>query len=170
MTVYVKIGRRVPKSWFRRGAEKIKGLMTFQENIWQIINQSMRTARRKCNQDGRMKFEIQKEMESEDMNYQIEWLKITIAGPPDMEEEEYNETLKMYTSLQKAFKKDFQTDERLAKHFKTNILSTTQVQDAYQMGYGAMGEGTMANKLLEMGILTHVEWEKDFDYRSEQYL
>lgn len=169
MTVVVHIGRRVPRSWYRRGAAKIKGLMTFQENIWQMITQSLNTARKKANADGRLKFIITKEVENEDMNYQLEWRKVTIQGTPEMEEDEYKDTLKLYDKLGKSFKKDFEVDSRLAKHFKSKILNGSKVEEAYEKGYGAMESNNISNKLLEMGILTHVEWIKDFDSREEVY-
>lgn len=169
MTVIIHFGRRVPRSWFRRGASQIKGLMTFQENIWQMICQSLSTAKKKATVDGRMTFCIEKDTENEDMNYQIEWCKVIIQGTPDMEEDEYNDVLKMYDKLGKVFKKDFEVDQRLASHFKTKMLNSTKVEEAYQKGYGSVESNNIANKLLEMGILTHVEWNKDFDSRENVY-
>ncbi len=169
MTVMVHIGRRVPRSWYRRGAAKIKGLITFQENIWQMIVQSLNTAKKKAIADGRMKFVIVKDIENEDMNYQLEWRKVTIQGTPAMEEEEYKDSLKLYDKLGKSFKKDFEVDTRLAKHFKSKFLNSTKVDEAYKKGYGAMEKNNISNKLLEMGILTHVEWINDFDSREEVF-
>jgi len=169
MTVVIHIGRRVPRSWYRRGAAKIKGLMTFQENIWQMIVQSLNTARKKAQADGRMKFIITKETENEDMNYQLEWRKVTIQGNSEMEKEEYEDSLKLYDKLGKSFKKDFEPDNRLAKHFKSKLLNGVKIEEAYHKGYGAMKTNNIANKLLEMGILTHIEWINDFDSREEVY-
>ena len=78
MTVLVTVGRRVPRGWFRRGAQRIKGLVTFQENIWQMISQSFNLAKKKDIADGRMRWIITREKESEDIHYQIEWIKNTI--------------------------------------------------------------------------------------------
>lgn len=167
MTVIVHIGRRVPRSWYRRTATKIKGLLTFQENIWQMIIKSLNIAKRRANNDGRIKFNITKEIEPEDMNYQLEWLKVIIQGTPDMEEDEYKDTLKLYDTLGKTFKKDYPVDNNLAKHFKTKKLSTFKVDEAYKKGYGAMENSNIANKLLEMGILTHVEKLDDYNSRDE---
>ena len=169
MTVLVHIGRRVPRSWYRRGAAKIRGLMTFQENIWQMIVQSLNTAKKKAVADGRMQFRIEKDIENEDMNYQLEWRKVTIQGNKEMEEEEYKDSLKLYDKLGKSFKKDFEVDARLAKHFKSKFLTSTKVDEAYQEGFGAMETSNISNKLLEMGILTHVEWINDFDSRDEVF-
>ena len=169
MTVLVHIGRRVPRSWFRRGANKVRGLMTFQENIWQMICQSLTTAKKKAVADGRMTFVITKETENEDMNYQLEWRKVMIQGTPAMEEEEYHDSLKLYDKLGKSFKKEFEVDGRLAKHFKSKFLGATKIDEAYKTGYGAMEANNISNKLLEMGILTHVEWNNDFDSREEKF-
>ena len=170
MTVVIHIGRRVPRSWYRRTASKVKGLMTFQENIWQIIKQSLTKAKRKAKEDGRLSFVMTNEDELEDMHYMLQWIKIVIQGSPEMEEEEYNDSMKMYDSLGKVFKQDFQVDEKMAKHFNSKkILSIGKVQEAYKQGYGSMETNNIANKLLEMGILTHIEWNKDFESRDDVY-
>ena len=168
MTVLVHVGRRVPKSWFRRTASKAKGLITFQENMWLMIKQSLSMAKRKANASGKINFVLATEKESEDLNYDIEWLKITIQGTKEQEEEEYNESLQMYQPLNKIFKKEMPKDERMNKHFKTKILSSAKVDEAYKTGYGAINDNNMSNKLLEMGILTHIEWINDFDTRKDE--
>jgi hypothetical protein len=167
MTVIIHIGRRVPRSWYRRTASRVKGLMTFQENIWQIVKQSLAKAKRKAKEDGRLRFEIVNEVENEDMHYQLEWKKITIQGSPEMEEDEYNDSIKMYDSLGKVFKQEFPVDNNLAKHFNSKVLSLGKVEEAYKEGYGAMESNNISNKLLEMGILTHIDWIKDFDIRDD---
>lgn len=168
MTVLINIGRRVPKSWFRRTAKKIGGLISFQENIWIIIGQSMQLAKKKANASGKLKFVMTKDRESEDLHYFLEWIKIVIQGTEKQEKEEYDETMQLYGPLNKVLgKKEIPKDDRFSKHFKTKILSSAQVQDAYKKGYGAIQDNNLANKLLEMGILTHVEWIKDFDNRDE---
>ncbi len=167
MTVIVNVGRRVPKRWFKRTAGKVKGLISFQENIWQIIGQSLRLAKRKANASGKLIFNMTREFESEDMNYQIEWLKIIIQGTSEQEEEEYKEALQMYSPLSKIFKKELPKDDNMAKHFKSKVLSGIKVEEAYKKGYGAVNDNNLANKLLEMGIITHIEWLKDFNSRDD---
>lgn len=171
MTVIVQIGRRVPRSWFRRGAARVKGLMTFQENIWQMIVQSLKLAKKKAVADGRMTFIMtrDKEPEKDNMNYMLEWVKLVIQGTPEMEEEEYNDTMKIYDKLGKSFKKDFDVDTRLSSHFKSKIVNPTQIEEAYKKGYGCMEKNNIANKMLEMGILTHIEKVEDFDSREETF-
>lgn len=166
MTVVVNIGRRVPKNWFKRLANKAAGLISFQENLWIIIKQSLTKAKKAANVDGRVNFVMTYETEPEDLHYQLEWIKIKIQGAEKAEEEEYNEALGMYKKVNKLFKNEMPKDERMSKHFKTKILTSDKVQDAYKAGYGSLGDNNLANKMLEMGILTHIEWVKDFETRD----
>jgi ribosome-associated translation inhibitor RaiA len=171
MTVVIQVGRRMPKKWLKRTAIKVKGLMTFQENIWQIISESLKKAKRRADADGRMKFILTTDRESEDLNFNIEWNKMVIMGTEEMEKEEYEEAMAMYSKkLSKQLKKDFPTDDTLSKHLKSKILSQHKIKEAYEAGYGAVGANNIANKLLEMGILTHIEWIKDFDTREELFI
>jgi len=144
----------------------MKGLITFQENMWQMIKQAMQLGKRKCNASGKGKWIMTYDKEIEDMNYQIEWLKIIIQGDEKFEEEEYNDAHKLYEPFAKVFKKEMPKDDRLKKHFKTRVLSAVKVDEAYKEGYGEIGNGNISNKLLEMGILTHIEWLRDFDSRE----
>lgn len=133
-----------------------------------MIKQSMQLGKRKCNASGKGKWIMTFDKEIEDLNYQIEWIKIIIQGPEEFEKEEYNDALKMYEPFNTVFKKEMPKDDRLKSHFKTKILSSAKVDEAYKKGYGVLNEsgGNIANKLLEMGILTHIEWIKDFDSRE----
>jgi hypothetical protein len=166
MTVKLHIGRRVPKNWFKRTATKVKGLLSFQENMWQMVMQAMALAKRRAKADGRLIWNTHKEFESEDLHWQLEWFVISIQGTKDMEEEEYNETMVLYDSMGKHFKKDFPQDANLAKFFKSSMLSQEKLKEAYDKGYGAVENKSYANKLLEMGILTHIEWIPDYDSRK----
>lgn len=166
MTVIFQVGRRLPRSWYKRQANRIKGLISFQENIWLIIKQSLQLAKRKANADGRLKFVITYHKEIEDLHYELDWIKVLIQGTEEQEKEEYEDCLKIYDKLSKQFKKEFPVNEHLKKHFKTKMLSPMQIEDAYKKGYGAMEKNNISNKLLEMGILTHIEWIKDFDSRT----
>jgi glycyl-tRNA synthetase alpha subunit len=111
-------------------------------------------AKKKANASGKIKFVVTYDTESEDINYQLEWIKVVIQGTEKQEEEEYNEAMQMYTTLGEVFKKnEMPKDARFSKHFKTKILSTSKVSEAYKAGHGAMKDNNIANKLLEMGIL-----------------
>lgn len=165
MTVLVNIGRRVPRSWYRRTATKIKGLLTFQENIWQIISQSMDKVKRRSKGHESIVINKTKDVEIEDLHYQIEWIKMTIRGTPEEEEEEYNEAMMLYDKLGNKFKKEFPKDDKLSKFFNSKFLSPLEIKDAYDKGYGTMENNNISNKLLEMGILTQIKWNKDFEAR-----
>ena len=166
ITLVITIGRRVPRSWLKRTAHKAAGLITFQENIWIMINQSFNMAKKKATAAGDIKFITQKEEEIEDINYQIEWLKIIIQGSKEQEEYEYASAMKLYAPFNKVLKGNIPKDDRMASHFKTKILSSEEVEDAYKKGYGALGNESMGNKLLEMGILTTVKKIDDFENRT----
>jgi len=158
----------VPRRWFKRQASKAMGLITFQQNIWSMINQSLSLAKRKANASGKIDFVMSKEREIEDLNYELEWLVIIIRGTKEQEQEEYDEAMRMYESVGKIFKKQMPKDKSMMKHFKTKMLSTIKVEEAYKKGYGSIGDNNIANKLLEMGILTHIEWIEDFKTRDYQ--
>lgn len=166
MTVLVHIGRRIPRNWFKRVGRTAAGFISFQENIWIIIKQSMNLAKRKANESGKINFNMTYDDEIEDLNYKIQWMKIIIQGTEEQEKEEYEDSMKLYSPLNKIFKKEMPKNESMSKHFKTKILSSAKVEEAYKQGYGATSDSNVANKLLEMGILTHIEWIKDYDTRE----
>ena len=169
MTLVVHIGRRMPVNWFKRTASIAGGLLSFQQNIWLMICNSMQLAKRKATQSGTgVQFVIKRDKEREDLHYEIEWLKIIIRGNKEQEEEEYQEALQMYSKFRNVFtKKEFPKDAELAKHFKSKLLGNVKVDEAYSKGYGAMSENSIANKLLEMGILTHIELLADWENRTD---
>jgi len=143
--------------------EKSKGFISFQENLWLIINQSLNLAKKQANKAGTLDaFVITREDENEDMHYKIEWVKVIIKGTPEQEKEEYEDSMKLYKNLDKIFKKDMEIDDAMKKHFKTKLLSSVKVEEAYKKGYGAIGNNNLANKILEMGILTHIDLIEDY--------
>ena len=168
MTLYINIGRRVPRSWVKRTAVRAKGMMSFQENIWMMIKNSLDLAKRKANASGKIIFVMEKDIEYEDLNFQLEWLKITIQGTKEQELEELDDTNKLYEPFGKVFKNKMtiEKDDNLKKCFKTKVLTTAKVDEAYKNGYGAMNSNNISNKLLEMGILTHVKLVEDYDNRD----
>ena len=168
----VNIGRRIPRSWFRRQATKVRGLITFQENIWQMIKSSMSMGMRKCNASGKGKWIQTREIEIEDMHYEIEWIKILIQGDKEFEKEEYEDAMDLYKQFGKIFKSDLQIpkDNPLRKQFKTKILSEAKVNEAYKKGFGSVSDNNLSNKLLEMGILTHVELIDDHEIKESEIL
>jgi len=147
---------------------KLVGLISFQENIWIIIKQSLNLAKKKCNNSTTgMKFIMSRDDENEDMFNKIEWIIINIQGTKAQEEEEYNDSLKLYNPLTKIFKADIPKDANFRKALNTKLLTPLQLNDAYKQGYGCIGNNNLANKLLEMGILTHIEMIDDYNIREE---
>lgn len=167
MTLLVRVGRRMPKNWLRRTMTRLGGLIAFQENIWLMIIQSFSLARKKCNASGKGEWAIIKEKESESLHYDIVWFINIIKGTREFEEEEYKDTFKLYDTLGNIMKKELPIDENLKKMFKSKILSPEKVMEAYKAGYGSSSESNISNKLLEMGILTHIELIDDYNTRND---
>lgn len=168
MTVTLMIGRRVPRSWFRKGIQKAAGILSFQEHIWQIVKQSLNLSKKKANSSNTgVKIVITTDKEYEDMNYEIHWVKCIIQGNREQEQEEYRDCNQLYQQFGKVLKGNIPVaDERLKQHFKTKILTNEQVSNAYIRGFGSVSDNNIANKLLEMGILTHLDYVDDYDQRS----
>ena len=167
MTVVMHFGRRVPSSWFRRGVQKVQNVLSFQEHLWTIIKQSLNTAKKKTNSSGKdLTATIITEKEREDLNYVIEWIKVTIRGDKDLELEEFEKSKDFYKGFAKLFKKDMPKDDRLSEHFKSNFLSHEKINEAYEKGYGSISDNNIVNKLLEMGIITHIEYVDDHQTRD----
>ena len=95
--------------------------------------------------------------EPEDIGFDIEWIEIVIKGNPQQEEEEYAEAMGMYKSLGQLFKSEMPKDENFSKPFKTTRLTDDQLNKAYKAGYGAAKNETIAQRLLDLGILTYIE-------------
>jgi hypothetical protein len=166
MTVIINVGRRIPRAWFKRQMNVVSGLMSFQENMWLMIKQSFNMAKKKADYaNNGVKISITKDYEIEDINFELEWLKVMIQGSKEQEEEEYEDALKFYVPFQKILKKDMPKDENMSRHFKSKLMSMEKIEEAYKKGYGAVGNKNVSNLLLEMGILTHIEFIDDTNAR-----
>jgi hypothetical protein len=167
MTVKFTIGRRVPRNFFRRGFQKMSNILTFQEHIWYIINNSLKLAKRKAKKaKSDMVFLIEKYEENEDINYIIQWTKLTIKGKEEEEKGEYEDILKFYDPLDTVFDKnmDFkQSKGKLSSMFKSKLVNMSELEKMYKQGLEESSSNNMFNKLLEVGIMSNVEWIKDFD-------
>jgi len=167
MTVNFSIGRRVPNKWYQRIVRKAGGLISFQENIWIIISQSLNMAKKKATAAD-LTFIKTKTVEREDLNYSLEWIRIIIKGTPKEEEEEYNDSMNIYRALGQIFKKkEVPKNPAFSKMFNSKLYTPKQLEDSYKAGHGSVKDRTIADKLLEMGIMTIVEWKKDFDERDD---
>jgi hypothetical protein len=158
MVVIIKIGRRLPRSWYKRTASKVKGLMTFQENIWIIIDRSLVIAKKKCAQTPNGGVFVKKNYrEIEDIHWDLEWIECEYRGNPDQEAEEYEEAMGMYKSIGQLFKAELPKDENISKAFKTARLTGAQLDTAYKSGYVNSATTNIAQRLLELGIITYIE-------------
>lgn len=174
MTVVIQIGRRVPISLKQRMIEKVKNTIGFQNHIWIMIKMSMEMAQRqwvsgKKKSNGKLfSFDIEKRLEKEDEFWRLEWMIIRIQGDKTCELAEYEEAQGMYDALKNTLRKypKEAKDERLSSVFKTKLMSPEKMKEAYEKGYGAKKEKNVAEILLEMGILTHVELIPDYDERN----
>jgi len=166
MTLYVNIGRRVPRNWFKRTAVRAKGLMSFQENIWMMIKSSFNLMKKKAKNHESITIVIKNEEENEDINFKIEWIKVITQGTPAEEQEELEEANKFYEPFGLMFKDKLPVDDELKKHFKTKVLTSARVDEAYKKGYGAVSSSNISNKLLEMGILMDIQLVEDYDTRD----
>jgi len=168
MTVTFLFGRRVPKRWAARQLSRVRGLMTFQENIWLMINQAMTGFKRKCNNSDLMTCVKTKYVESESLNYNIEWLKIIVKSSPELEREEYDEFKTIYKGLDQACKDmDVPDNSKLKGMFNSKMFSKEKMEDMYNKGREAVGENNISNKLLEMGILVDSELVDDYATRDD---
>jgi hypothetical protein len=168
MVLHIKFGRRIPRNWFRRQANVVVGMISFQENLWQMIKQSINLAKRKAQQESDIIFLTKTEYEKENINSQLEWFIITIQGNEQQEADEYKDIQNFYKPFGKVFKKDFEINKEMSKMFNTKILSMEKLNEAYKQGYGSMSDKNIAAKMLELGILLHYELEKDYDNRQKE--
>jgi hypothetical protein len=160
MVVEIKIGRRVPRNWTKRIAMKIKGLLTFQENIWLIIERSLTMAKKKCaHTPNGGTFIKQHYRDMEDLYYDLEWIEVRYIGNPTQEEEEYNEALKMFEPLKTAFKNNVQIEDNkdFVKAFKTARLNLDDLNKTYKTGYDSSQGKSIQQLLLELGIITSIK-------------
>lgn len=172
MTLIVKVGRRLPKTWFRRGVQKISRILNFQDHIWMIIKNSFKQAQKKCKKaKPHMVFEIIKDKENESINYTLEWVTVVIQGTEAEEEDEYNDMLSFYKPLGKLFDKEklFKKDKTLMSQFKSKIVNTETIERMYKQGYDSTSENSIQNKLLELGILCDLVWHRDWEDRIQDF-
>lgn len=166
MTVKLFIGRRVPKRAMARIAQKIGGILSFQEYIWLMIKSSFTKVKKKMTTAG-IYCSLKVEEESEDLFYNLQWIKVEIQGTKEQEEDEYKDCQKMYDAMGVLFKKkEVPKDANLAKHFKSKILDAKTIEDSYRAGHGAVKDRSIADKLLEMGILTSMSYTEDWQSRT----
>lgn len=172
MTVVVKIGRRIPKNFYKKIMYKTQGFLSFQENIWIMISRSLQMAKNAADKkpEEQVNITLKTIEEPEGFSYVIQWRILTITSPIQAKElEEYNAAMGMYDKfsvLKTLFKKNIESNDDFKKSFKSTIVTEEQFKKAKEAGMGALEHKNIANKLLELGIFTLIE--KDFDVKDEK--
>lgn len=170
MVVTIKIGRRVPRTFFKGAAYRAAGFLTFQENIWLIISRALQMSKNMCDSkpEEQVQMTIQNKEEDDGIHYKFQWKIVTISSIfPDKEKEEYEVFLTLYErigAIKSLLGKKVDTNPDFSKVLKhSKVMTEAQWDKAKDAGYGAMKNKDIASKLLEMGIITHAEWKPDKD-------
>ena len=173
MVVTIKIGRRVPRNFFKRAGYKTAGLFTFQENMWLIITRALQMSKNECDNrpEEQVTITIQNKEEDDGLHYKFQWKIMNISSMfPEKEKEEYDVFMTLYEkvgAIRKVLNQKVEADSDMTKAVKNSkVLSEKQWEEAKEAGYGAMNNKDIASKLLEMGIITHIEWKPDKDQAS----
>jgi hypothetical protein len=170
MVVTIKIGRRIPRNFFKSVAYKTAGLFTFQENMWLIICRALQMSKNECDNrpEEQVKITIQNKEEEDGLHYKFQWRIMNISSIfPEKEKEEYDVFMTLYEkvgAIRKVLNQKVDANSDMTKTLKgSKIMSETQWEEAKKAGYGAMNNKDISSKLLEMGIITHIEWKPDKD-------
>jgi len=168
MVVTIKIGRRVPRNFFKRMAHNTAGLLTFQENMWLIISRALQMSKNKCDSmpEEQVQITIQNKDEEDGLHYKFQWKIVTISSLfPEKEKEEYDAFMNLYErvgAIRKILTQKIDANADISGAVKgSKVLSEKQWTEAKEAGYGALNNKDIASKLLEMGIITHIEWKPD---------
>ena len=173
MVVTIKIGRRVPRNFFKNVAYKTAGLLTFQENMWLIISRALQMAKNECDSkpEEQVTITIQSKEEEDGLHYKFQWKIMTISSIfPEKEKEEYDVFMTLYEkvgAIRKVLNQKVEANADMSKSIKgSKIMTEKQWEEAKEAGYGALNNKDISSKLLEMGIITHIEWKPDKDLNS----
>lgn len=170
MVVTIKVGRRIPRTFFKGAAYRAAGFLTFQENIWIIIGRALQMSKNMCDArpEEQVRMTIQNKEENDGLHYKFQWKIVTISSMfSEKEKEEYDIFMTLYEkigAIKRLLDKKVDTNPEFSKTLKhSKILTEEQFNDAKKAGYGALKNKDIASKLLEMGIITHAEWKPDRD-------
>ncbi len=170
MTVVVRIGRRYRKGF----VDRVKGPYMVQSMIWRNVDYGFMLAERKMKIFAKknpttftytkQKFKEDEniiEIEGKKIKYQIEWIEIKITSTPEIEEEEYNESLKLFEKLEnqpalKNLNGKVEVDNELKKEYNST-LGKNRIQKMLDAGYKKIKDVSINKSLNEVGILTIVE-------------
>lgn len=170
MVVTIKIGRRIPRSFFKSAAYKTAGFLTFQENIWLIIGRALQMAKNACDAkpEEQVQMTIQNKEEDDGLHYKFQWKVVTVSSIfPEKEKEEYDAFMTLYEkvgAIKNLLNKKVEVNADFSQTLKhSKVMNEIQWEEAKKAGYGSLNNKDIASKLLEMGIITHAEWKPDKD-------
>lgn len=168
MVVIIKIGRRIPRSFFKSAIYRTAGFLTFQENIWLIISRALQMSKNMCDSkpEEEVQMTIQNKDEDDGLHYKFQWKIVTISSIfPDKEKEEYDVFMTLYEkvgAIKGILTKKIDANPEFSKPLKgSKVLNEVKWEEARKAGFGAMNNKDISSKLLEMGIITHAEWRPD---------
>lgn len=160
MTVIIKLGRRIPRNFYKRMMYKTAGLLSFQENIWLMICRAFQMSKNAAdrNPDKNVSISIKSVDEAEDLHYVIQWKIVTVSSIfKEKELEEYNAAMQMYdrfSVMKTLLNKKVESNDEFKRVFRSKFISPEEFEKAKEAGFGALSDKNIANKLLELGIFT----------------
>ena len=168
MVVTIKIGRRIPRNFFKGVAYRTAGFLTFQENIWLIISRALQMSKNMCDSkpEEQVQMTIQNKEEEDGLHYKFQWKIVTISSIfPEKEKEEYDVFMTLYEkvgAIKGLLSHKIDASAEFSKPLRdSKVMTAAQWKEAEDAGFGAMNNKDLASKLLEMGIITHAEWKPD---------
>ena len=175
MTVNIKIGRRIHrnngnKKWFLRQVTNLKNTMSIQQYMWRTIEYGIKLAttamdkkikKNKSNTDYIFQYNKKKYIEEESLNYNIEWIELTLSGTYEEELDEYHDTMKFFDKLgnNRIFKQRMgkvEINEELAAEYHKKVKGK-RAKKIINKGLDKVKDVTMAKALNDVGIIVLVE-------------
>lgn len=173
MVVTIKVGRRIPRNFFKGVAYRAAGLFTFQENMWQIITRALQMAKSACDDkpEEQIIITMQNKEEDDGLHYKFQWKIMNISSIfPEKEKAEYDVFMTLYDkvgAIRKVLDMKVEANADMSRAVRdSKVMSEAQYDEAKSAGYGALKNKDIASKLLEMGIITHIEWKPDKEARG----
>lgn len=178
MTVLIKIGRRIhrnnDKRWFAKQIGNMKNVLSIQQYMWRTIEYGIKLSTvkmdqhiKKLNREGDFSFNYKKRkyIEEESLNYNIEWIEVIIKGTEEVEQGEYEASMKFFSKLEnlpvfKQKKGQVEIDEELASEYKGKLYGK-KAKKVLQKGFDKAKEMTISKSLNDIGIITLVEKEQN---------
>lgn len=174
MVVVIRVGRRVhrnnDKKWFLKQVGRIKNTLSIQQYMWNTITYAFKLStsamdraikKNKLNPDFTINYTKKKYTEEESLNYNIDWVEISIIGSYEEELEEYNESMQFFDKLanNRVFKQRMgkvEIDEQLAAEYRKKVQGK-KAKKIVKAGFEKVKDVTMAKALNDVGIIISIE-------------